>query len=289
MDITSQKLLEQINCNLNSISLYIERLSREEIKIDSHKIYLIDYSIYEWLNIPENDELGKILEEYNQQSLNDIISDNFVEYCRKAYLQIEVLLNKFINHKYGYDKMQDSNYSKIARLKDFFNCVRKNFEPHKDKEYKTITHIMSIRDIASHADSNGKSLAERVEAKGKSIKIKLENLNNNILAERVKSIFSEFVVNKNGVMISNTLDQRYAYIRLFNLKDTYLTSDSIISYINRKSQRNILQYKLGDKFNAFLDRDQPSNELKIFFEKKDYQQIKQTLDWFIQEIGNQLK
>lgn len=75
-------------------------------------------------------------------------------------------------------------------------------------------------------------------------------------------------------------------ILLFRL--LYLSSLSIISYINSQSQRNILQYRLGENFQAFSDKDQPPNELNTFFEQKDYQQIKQTLNWFIHEIGNYL-
>ncbi|AFZ23439.1 hypothetical protein Cylst_1133 [Cylindrospermum stagnale PCC 7417] len=290
MDTVQQKILEQINFNLQSISLYIEKLSREEIKLDSNKIQLIDYSIYEWLNILENEELKKILEEYNQQSLNDIMNNNFVEYCRKIYLQIEILVNTFIIQKYGYNNIQDNNYTKIRRLQDFFYLVRggeENFKKskYKDKEYKTITHIMDIRDIASHTDYNGKSLAERVDLKGKSIKIKLQKLKNNISKEEIQGIFSEFVLYKNGVSIRGRLEEGYAYIQLFNLKDTYFNSQLVINYIS--TNYSILRHRLGN-FEYDLDNDQPLNELKAFFEQQDYQKIKYTMNWFIQEIGNHL-
>ncbi|BAY79614.1 hypothetical protein NIES25_60990 (plasmid) [Nostoc linckia NIES-25] len=93
MDKVAQNLLEQINCNLKNIALYLDKLTREEIKIDSKKIPLIDYSQYIWLNESKNDVLRKQLEEYNRQSVNDIINNDFVEFCRKIYLQIEILLN----------------------------------------------------------------------------------------------------------------------------------------------------------------------------------------------------
>jgi outer membrane protein OmpA-like peptidoglycan-associated protein len=44
MDNPQKTLLEQINLNLQGISSYIEKLSREEIKIDHSKIYLIGHT-----------------------------------------------------------------------------------------------------------------------------------------------------------------------------------------------------------------------------------------------------
>ncbi|MBD2250240.1 hypothetical protein [Nostoc parmelioides] len=292
MDTKIQKVLQQINLNLKSISSYIEKLSSEDIKIDENKIHLFDYSIYKWLNKLENQELRKRLEEFNEQSANHLISDNFVEFCRYVYLQIEILLDKFTDHN-SPERKQDSNYNKINKLKDFFKVIRggeQNFKSYEDKEYKMITHIMNIRDIASHADSNGKSLTERVEAKGKSIKIILQNLNNSISQEDIKNIFFEFVIKKNSMIITVKKPEKglsYAYIQLFDLKYEYLNYNSIHNYI--ESNLNILGHRLGNKVKVSLNKEQPTNELKIFYEKKDYQQIEQTLNWFIQQIDNYLK
>ncbi|WP_066376643.1 hypothetical protein [Anabaena sp. CA = ATCC 33047] len=294
MDTRIQIILEQINFNLKSISSYIEKLSTEEIKIDDDKIHLVDYSIHKWLNTLDNKELKNRLEEYNKQSANDIINDNFVEFCRHIYLQIESLLDKFTEINY-YGNTQDINYTKIKKVKDFFKVVRGGeqfFKSYEDKEFKTITYIMDIRDIASHADSNGKLLKERVEAKGKSIKIRLQNLNNNISQESIQNIFSEFVINKNKNFLKITVKPddkglQYAYITLFNLNDKYLNPESVINYIS--TNLNLLRYRLGNSVKVYPTKEQPINELKIFFEKKDYQEIKQILNWFIQQIGNYLE
>lgn len=293
MDNKIKLILEQINFNLESISLYIEKLSTEEIKLDDSKIYLIDYSTYKWLNRLDNKELKNRLEEYNQQSANNIINDDFVEFCRHIYLQIESLLDTFIDHNFSGD-IQVNNYTKINKLKFFFERVRggKNFfKAYEDKEYKKITHIMDIRDIASHADSNGRLLKARVEAKGKSMIIKLQKLDENVAQELIENIFSEFVINKNKRSLIVTLRPdgkglQYAYIRLFNLNDKYLKPESVLNYIT--TNLNLFKYRLGNGVQVSLHKEQPINELKIFFEKKDYTEIKQTLNWFIQQIGNHL-
>ncbi|MCF2145806.1 hypothetical protein IQ276_004895 [Desmonostoc muscorum LEGE 12446] len=208
MDKLAQQLLRQINSNLENIALYIEKLSKEEIKIDSQKIFIIDYSSYLWLNLPENSEIKKQLDEYNQQSINDIINDDFVEFCRKIYLQIEILLNQFILKEHGSDRTKDISYYKKTRLNDFFQSINNsqlNFK-YENEDYKIITHIMDIRDVASHGDLNGKPIKERIEDKGKSIKIYLKSLKQGIKKEEIQSLFFQFVLNQKGIKVSGRIE-----------------------------------------------------------------------------------
>ncbi|MDD1413942.1 hypothetical protein MEN41_04510 [Dolichospermum sp. ST_con] len=239
MDNLQKTLLEQINLNLQGISSYIENLSREEIKLDSNQIFLIDYSTYKWLNTLPYQDIITRLEEYNQKSVNAIMKNDFVEYCRQVYLQIEILLDKLISLKFGQEKTEDNNYTKIKKLKDCFKLVRggeRNFQSHEDKEYNLITYIMTIRDIVSHTNFNGKSLAERVESQGKVIEIKLTNLekmNSNVdLYEQIKIIFSEFVIDKKWLKIYYKNGETYAFITMYKLKDTYflVNSDLVLKH-----------------------------------------------------------
>jgi hypothetical protein len=148
MDIIQQKILEQINFNLQSISLYIEKLSKAEIKLDSNKIDLIDYSNHEWLNMLEYQDLKKRLEEYNEQSTDASMKNNFAEYCRKVCLQIEILVNKFTEKQCGDEKLQDSQYKK---LRDFFKTAKENFNQYQDREYTALPGVM--RYISSGQDA----------------------------------------------------------------------------------------------------------------------------------------
>jgi hypothetical protein len=291
MDNLQKTLLEKINLNLQSISSYIKKLSREEIKLDSTQIFLIDYSTHEWLNTLPYQDIITRLEEYNQESVNAIMKNDFVEYCRQVYLQIEILLDKLINLKFGQEKTEDNNYTKIKKLKDCFKLVRggeRNFKSHEDKEYNLITCIMTIRDIVSHTNFNGKSLAERVESQGKVIEIKLTNLekmNSNVdLYEEIKIIFSEFVIDKKWLKICYKNGETYAFITMYRLKDTYLDYKIIKNYLDINFK--IFKYHLGNNFKSSLRQD--SNELKDFFEKQDYARIKDTMNWFIAEIGKHL-
>ncbi|MBD2663751.1 hypothetical protein B6N60_01360 [Richelia sinica FACHB-800] len=286
MDNLQKILLEQINLNLQSIFLYIEKLTREEIKIDSTKIYLIDYSNHEWLNISAYQSMKEELEKENQEAVNAIMNKDFGEYCRKLCLQIEILLNKFIM-EYDKDNIQDTESSKFKRLNFFFKRVKE-----EDKQYKkTITNIMNIRDISSHGDSKGRSISNRVEIKGKSIKIKLEKLKKTLLKEEVQNIFSEFIDYRHpgNPNITGDIKQGYAYILLYNLKDEYFDSHSIIKHIEN-NRRLVYQHKLGNDFKIVLDKYQPENELKRFFDEqeKNYTTIRDTMNWFIQEIGKHL-
>ena len=289
MDRVAQDLLEQINCNLNNIALYLDKLAREEITIDSSKIPLIDYSQYLWLNQSENDELRKQLEEYNRQSVNDIINDNFIEFCRKIYLQIEILLDQFIAKQYGNDRIIDKSYYKKIKLADFFKVINgspDNFKPNSYDQYNIIACIMDIRDVASHGDWNGKSIEERIEAKGKSIKISLNFLKSDFTTTEINDIFSLYVVNKKGIKIYENFERRTANIILYGLKDTFYNVEEVVDDII--TNLNLLQYKLGNKVEVIPHRSQPQNKLKEFFDKKDYQKIHETIKWFIKEIINYL-
>ncbi|MEI6444020.1 MAG: hypothetical protein WCO29_13065 [Nostocales cyanobacterium ELA583] len=291
MDIIQQKILEQINFNLQSISLYIEKLSKAEIKLDSNKIDLIDYSNHEWLNMLEYQDLKKRLEEYNEQSTDASMKNNFAEYCRKVCLQIEILVNKFTEKRCGDEKLQDSQYKK---LRDFFKTAKENFNQYQDREYKLISYIMEIRNVGSHGDHNGRSILQRIELKGKSIKIKLQKTNNTVSLKEIQNIFSEFVSyydkynpKTNNPRITDRTEEGYIVITLSNLKDKYFDCNSIIHYI--ESNRTTLRHKLGNEFKILPDKHQHPNELKIFFEQQDYAEIKHTMNWFIQEIGKHLK
>ncbi|MFN6536347.1 MAG: hypothetical protein RM021_008225 [Nostoc sp. EkiNYC01] len=66
-----------------------------------------------------------------------------------------------------------------------------------------------------------------------------------------------------------------------------LDAETVVSEI--KNNLNILQYQLGKNAEVFPDKKQPHNELKEFFEQKDYQKIHKTINWFINEIVNFLK
>lgn len=284
MDNLQKTLLEQINLNLQGISSYIEKLSMEEIKIDSTKIYLIDYSIHEWLNISKYQSMRETLEKENQEAVNAIMNKDFGEYCRRVCLQIEVLLNNFIM-KYDKDNIQDTKSSKFKRLNYFFENVRE-----EDKKYKKIiNNIMNIRDIASHGDSKGRSISDRVEIKGKRITIKLQELKKTLFKKEIQDIFSRFVNyrHQSNPNITGELEKGYAYIILYDLKDEYFDSNSIVEHI--ESNRSTYRHSLGNDFKIFLHKPQPQNELKYFFEQQDYSQTKNTMNWFIQEIGKILK
>jgi hypothetical protein len=292
MDKVGQELFEEINNNLKNLALFLDKLSKQEIEIDSSKISIIDYSQYRWLNLPENSDIRNQLEQYNQQSINDIINDDFSEFCRKIYLQIEILLNQFIKKKFGRVKTQNINYSKKSKLYDFFqeiNGNKVNFKPYDYDEYKTISFIMDIRDVASHGDSNGKKLAERIEAKGKSIGISLINLKQDINQDTIKKLFIDYVANSNiyFVKVKIEIDDRKklasAKVTLSNLIDHSLTVEKVID--KSKTDLKLLQYQFGNRVDVIASNNQFPNELKIFFEKQDYQQIKNTMNWFIEEIG----
>jgi predicted metallo-beta-lactamase superfamily hydrolase len=292
MDKVGQELFEEINNNLKNLALFLDKLSKQEIEIDSSKISIIDYSQYRWLNLPENSDIRNQLEQYNQQSINDIINDDFSEFCRKIYLQIEILLNQFIKKKFGRVKTQNINYSKKSKLYDFFqeiNGNKVNFKPYDYDEYKTISFIMDIRDVASHGDSNGKKLAERIEAKGKSIGISLINLKQDINQDTIKKLFIDYVANSNiyFVKVKIEIDDRKklasAKVTLSNLIDHSLTVEKVID--KSKTDLKSLQYQFGNRVDVIASNNQFPNELKIFFEKQDYQQIKNTMNWFIEEIG----
>ncbi|MCC5656026.1 hypothetical protein LC608_03300 [Nostoc sp. XA010] len=145
---------------------------------------------------------------------------------------------------------------------------------------------MDIRDVASHGDLNGKSIKERIEAKGKFIKIRLKSLNKGINKEKIEALFIEFVVNRKGIKVSGKVEEGWAYITLSNLKNSFLDAGKVVNEI--KKNLSILQYPLEKNVQIFPDGKQPHNELKELFEQKDYQKIHNTINWFVKEIVNSL-
>ncbi|MFM7405704.1 MAG: hypothetical protein ACKO3K_03280 [Cuspidothrix sp.] len=61
----------------------------------------------------------------------------------------------------------------------------------------------------------------------------------------------------------------------------------IKNYLDDKNHHNYLKLQLGNEFT--YSKSKEYDELKDFFEQQDYAQIKHTMNWFIQEIGNHLK
>lgn len=241
METAAQQVLEEIHVTLKNIATYIQKIVKEEIKIDSEKIALIDYSNFAALHKPVNSEIKKRLEDYNRQAVQAAIADNFVDFCRCIYLQIEILLNKFIVIEFGKQKTNDWEYYKKARLADFIK-VTCGCNPYDLEEYEIIKNIMDIRDIASHSDHNGKSIEERVEAKGKSINIYLNQLNNSINEEKTQKIFASYLNNpdqKTRIKVRGELTKGYAYLTLYNLKYEFFAIENVINDLEKKL--NLLQ------------------------------------------------
>jgi hypothetical protein len=191
----------------------------------------------------------------------------------------------WVIREYNKDNIQDTKSSKFKRLNYFFENVRE-----EDKKYKKIiNNIMNIRDIASHGDFKGRSILNRVEIKGKRITIKLQELKKTVLKKEIQDIFSIFVDYRHqyNPNITGEIEKGYAYIILYDLKDEYFDPNSIVEHI--ESNRTTYRHSLGNDFKIFLHKSQPQNELKYFFEQQDYAQIKDTMNWFIQEIGKILK
>ncbi|MBD2455650.1 hypothetical protein H6G80_16370 [Nostoc sp. FACHB-87] len=289
MDKATQDLFENINSNLKNLSSFFDKLSKQEIKIDSSRIYIIDYSQYLWLNLPKHNGIKKQLEEYNQQSINALINDDFPEFCRKVYMQIEILLNQFTLKQSGAVKTQEPDYYKKSKLYDFFKIINNNpddFNPYDYPEYKIIAFIMDIRDFASHGDTSGKSLSDRVEAKGKTIRIEFKKLKNNTIENNIQKLFTQYVANENPNFVKIKIDNQtgWASIQLTNLKDNFLTSDKIVSDI--KPTLKALRHQFGNNVEVVKAKKQFPNELKDFFDQKNYQTINQTMNWFVKIVGD---
>jgi predicted metallo-beta-lactamase superfamily hydrolase len=154
-------------------------------------------------------------------------------------LQIEILLNQFIKKKFGRVKTQNINYSKKSKLYDFFqeiNGNKVNFKPYDYDEYKTISFIMDIRDVASHGDSNGKKLAERIEAKGKSIGISLINLKQDIKTSYIEAFYVFFKQNACTIhlVLGSRNDLLFYVVPIKSLLDKIVNFFSLIPHtLNR--------------------------------------------------------
>ncbi|BAQ61673.1 hypothetical protein GM3708_2079 [Geminocystis sp. NIES-3708] len=289
MDELTKQILEQINLNLNQIAIYIDKITKEEISIDSAKIYLVDYSIYKFLDKDKNKDIKNRLEEYNQQIAKAQIEDNFLDFCRASYLIIEIILHQFIRLEFGEDQITNWEYYKIYRFRDFFKSTTgyshndKNLSQNLKNRYYTTCHLMDIRDIGSHANHNFETIQQRIEKKGTKLKVNLKNLDK--LEENIiKKIFAQYTEKEkdNNVQIYYKPEENFASITLYNLKNQFLSVENIITDI--KNQFNILKYKLGISAanDIYYPPKQPPNNIKIFFDNKDYFEVKNSIIWVLE-------
>jgi len=166
------------------IATYIKITSYEEYNKIKEYTKNIDYSQIDYLK--ENEELREQLEEDCVMMCRARLKDNFIEFCRRATLQIELIIDKFIKELEKSDKIsvnrdqknqhiinsiQVNNDDNIPNYKgDFHNkfkfCLNYiNIYMDENNKYQEtiqklnnnrqiIHHSIELRNRASHRDSS---------------------------------------------------------------------------------------------------------------------------------------
>jgi competence CoiA-like predicted nuclease len=129
----------------------------EEQGIHNLSEYFIDYSYI------IDEEFRNHLESLNRKMIKARIRENFGEYCRFAFIQIEVATEKIIQkYQTDFDKTKKSIYSKypdgiLTKIQFALRQFKKSFDYNNsfsDNLYPTINTLKCLRDELSHGDEN---------------------------------------------------------------------------------------------------------------------------------------
>lgn len=158
--------LDQVKKALDKIENYIkvidcEGYSQVNSLVDSMDYFSLDY-------LKKNNPLRDKLKEDWQLMIRARIKDDFREFCRRASLQIELLLDELLHKMEDINKIEvlESKYGKISRIKiketdqevDVFNiqdridyCLNL-IATNTGKRYIDVSLIFKVRNLSSHRD-----------------------------------------------------------------------------------------------------------------------------------------
>ncbi len=181
MDKQDQKKLEELSKTISKLENYIKVIGYEDYKRINKYIEKSRYSSIDYLN--KNTALKEQLEYDFRMMLRAMIKDDFLEFCRYANLQIELMVDEFIkvvdssdqnitvtrNQWGAIDKIEindrtegssksykGTNLEKLEFCIDLANITKENMK-------NSIKKIMKLRNIASHRDALGDDVESRIK------------------------------------------------------------------------------------------------------------------------------
>ncbi|HLP91312.1 MAG TPA: hypothetical protein VK184_22360 [Nostocaceae cyanobacterium] len=174
MEVSLLQEIENLKEKLNKLENYIKVSDYETYKRVQQYMSIIDYFTLDFLKKHEN--LRKQLEFDYRMMVRARIEDDFIEFCRYANFQIELMVDIFIKfqEENGNITIDRGDFDEIKLITDknqktYEGTNRKKLDFCLDtiglnkREMKNIIiNIMNLRNIASHRDASGKDIESRI-------------------------------------------------------------------------------------------------------------------------------
>ena len=251
---------------------YLNSIIDEEINIDCSKTFIVDYSQFDFLR--KNADIKKQIENDAYLAFNARVKDDFLEFCRCASLQLEVLTDYYYNYLY-------TDTTKVpplkGRIKPFLEIICKNQVKKESKDI--IYHIIDLRNIASHRDALNLPIDKQIEKKGRAVHLYVNNLKKedqrkmqDNIRYTVESCHSNWDVRVK--YINRNSDPAFAYINIYNT-DLNLSEYEVKKQVSNKiySIKNTFSNNKNFTVN-FNKREKSSNRLMTFFTESESNYMK---------------
>ena len=175
MDLNLLKEIESLKEQINKLENYIKVNDYQTYKQVQKYMSMIDHNTLDYLK--KNEGLRKQLEFDYRMMIKARIEDDFLEFCRYATFQIELLIDVFIKSQEQYGKISiergdfgeiklirvggDRTYEgKIMKKLDF--CLDSIQIDNKVEIITVIKNIINLRNVVSHRDSSGTTVDSRI-------------------------------------------------------------------------------------------------------------------------------
>lgn len=175
MDSNLSKEIESLKEQINKLKNYIKVNDYQNYQQVQKYMSMISYEDLDYLK--KHGGLRKQLEFDYRMMIRARIEDDFLEFCRYANFQIELLIDVFIKaheqngnitiEKGKYDeikliKVDDNKYYEGTHLEKLKFCLDTIQMNNKHEIIKVIMNILHLRNIASHRDSSGDDIESRI-------------------------------------------------------------------------------------------------------------------------------
>jgi hypothetical protein len=303
MEANYLKEIEDLKEKIKKLENYIKVKDYEYYNQVKKYMSEIDYYSLDYLK--KNLAVREQLEFDYRMMVRARIKNDFLEFCRYADCQIELMVDLLIKSKKYKGEMvdllikskkykgEDDNskpnhtekleyclkliqYNDIENIRETFHKIRdlRNIVSHRETFHK----IRDLRNIVSHRDPSHVNINSRIENKNMGVyQVQINNISEveewntkDKLQEKCKEIVDDDLIKCKIWHPPNKPEKGVAYVDLCNQD----AQDKLINIINNK--------KL--KLNAKVARNKNTQNLYDFYQKSDYDLVSKDLKIFITEI-----
>jgi hypothetical protein len=264
---------------LDNIFNFIKVINYEDYR--RIKKYILPYSSYDYFK--KNNPLREQLEFDCIMMIRARLQDNFLEFCRYTYLQVEILIDAMIQTKHQKEEIEIEigDYGQIKGLKvkscgKFYkNTINFCFQKiNLDHQNRSIIYLVKeLRNIVSHRDASIPEIESRIKAHS-------QKYNNKIIISKIPTgVSKEEIVNKCKEFNANI-------IKNDNIRKSKKENNYIAVYLEDEKQaqqviENLHKKKWENTNHELIVYFADNNNLNEFYCSSDYKQVTEALKSFV--------